>query len=117
MSRSAGDRTYAVNAMRSGTQEVPFGTITAASVMRMGALDSHKGDIILVGERPNEGAGARGRLDNDIAASLDLQAGRVHRNGKGANYAMGSGAVAYFQPGEVASTSGKGNYWTIYSGP
>ena len=85
--------------------------------MRMGALDSHKGDIILVGERPNEGAGARGRLDNDIAASLDLQAGRVHRNGKGANYLMGSGAIAYLKVGDVTKTSGDGNLWTIYVGP
>ena len=117
VSRSPGDRTYSVNAVRAGSQEVPFGNTATTSVMRMSFLDSHKGDIILVGERPSEGGGTRGRMDNDVAASLDLNPGTVHRNGKGANYAMGSGAVAYFQPGQLTSKSGKDNFWTIYSGP
>ena len=116
VSRSPGDRTYSVNAVRSGTQEVPFGNAATSSVMRMSFLDSHKGDIILVGERPTEGGGTRGRMDNDVAASLDLNPGTVHRNGKGANYAMGSGSVAYFQPGQLSTKSGKDNFWTIYSG-
>ena len=117
VSRNPGDRTYAVNAVRSGSQEVPFGNSDTNSPMGMGVLDSHKGDLVLVGERATEGAGSRGRMDNDVAASLDLTASTVHRNGRGGNYAMGSGAIAYLQKSELTSTSGKGNYWTIYSGP
>ncbi len=116
VSRAAGDRTYSVNAVRAGSQEVPFGNTDTKSMMRFGDLDSNKGDIILVGERPTESNG-RGRMDNDNAASMDLQAGTVHRNGKGANYAMASGAIAFLKPADVKNTSGAGNFWTVYSGP
>jgi prepilin-type N-terminal cleavage/methylation domain-containing protein len=115
LSHNRGDRTYAVNATRSGSEMVPFGHSDPKSPLIMGVLDSHVGDIILIGERPDEG-GSRGRMDNDKAASLDLTPGTVHHKGKGGNYAMGSGAVAYLTPAEVKATSGKGNFWTIYSG-
>ena len=115
ISQAPGDRTYSVNAVRSGTQEVPFGNTSPNSPMTFGAMDSHVGDIILVGERPEEN-GTRGTLDNDKAAGLDLQASTVHRSGKSGNYLMANGGVRLLRPSDIDSKSGKDNFWTLYLG-
>lgn len=118
-SRIEGDRSYAVNAVRGGGQQVPFGSSQKGSPMRLGDLDTHQGDIILVSERPVENldsGGPRGRMENDIAASLDLVPSTVHRKGKGGNYIFGSGAIVFVPKPDLEVKVGKGNKWTIYSG-
>jgi hypothetical protein len=108
-----------VNGQRSGSDLTPFSNGTYDEPMRVGDLDNNQGDIILVGERPFEGSGggARGRLDNDVAVTMDLVPGSVHRRGQSGNYLMGSGACKTIRVGDAKKIApgNKGNLWTLYT--
>lgn len=117
-SRTPGDRTYSANGSAQPTYRFPFTDGDKNKPMRLSDLDNNLGDLILVGERPSDSSGSgRGTMKDDNFASLDLRPGDVHRNGKAANYLMGSAAVRFMTTGQAKEIpeGNKGNLWTFYS--
>ncbi len=115
-------RSYAANGIGPGaagetTYICPFSNKSSAKPMRLGDIDSNKGDIILVGERVGESESNRGRLDNSSFATLDLIPGAVHQKLAGANYLMASWAVKYISTADAKAVveGNEGNLWTYWA--
>lgn len=96
----------------------PFGLYNGTP-LRIADLDRHKGDLILLGERPAavdaathkyNTAGGRGYIGQLSFAGLDQIPGTLHRNNEGGNYLMASFAVRY-KTFEGADLSGTNNLW------
>lgn len=118
------DRSYAANANGAvnASYSFPFGqghNQPGYGPLRMGELDAHSGDIILVSEwigNPTySGGGTRGRMDNDFFASLDLHPATAHRGGAGGNYLMGSMGVRYIKTADAKTPpeGNPGNLWVV----
>ena len=93
-------------------ERYPFGVVNRTRPFRMGDLDSHMGDMILISERPGTTAANRGVIGKTACCTLDETASTVHRSGKGGNYLMGSMAVRYMRPAETKPTEYT-NFWTL----
>lgn len=113
-------RTYSVNAIAGADPNirVPFGRLGQPnSAMRTSDLDFHRGDLILVGERPGESIDHRGWVGGYNFCALEMTRGTVH-GGRGANYLMASMAVRYIESDDATlniAAGTKGNIWSVYA--
>lgn len=112
-------RSYAANALPSGSGlRAPFGKLgQPGTALRTSDLDFHRGDLILVGERPGDDLSNRGWVGGYNFCALELNKGNVHA-GRGANYLMASMAVRYMETNDTTlalAPGTKGNLWTVYA--
>ena len=97
----------------------PFGAVRGTAPngpVRVGQFDTRgtlTTDIILLGERPEDGSGNRGYTGSDTCAALDMTPGTLHRNGTGANYLYGSMSVKFAYANQIPPVSPATNFWTI----
>ena len=110
-------RTYAANGSTgASTETFPFGKKNDIAGLRIADLDNRGGltmDIILVGERPDDGAGNRGYMGSDTCVGLDKTPGTLHRSGRGANYLFSAMSVKYIEAANMPTVSTETNFWTI----
>ena len=119
-------RTYSCNGADSGYGTgFPFGNynLNPSGPMRLGDLDVHRGDMILLGEWPGAAPENRGLIGEFgfSALNVDSTCGRIHMGDRGGNWLMSSMAVQYLErddpkldvPGGAPTAP---NLWRMYAG-
>ncbi len=119
----ASPRSYSANGAQQGVQGTavfPFGRhLMPNSAIRMADLDYNKGDIILVGEWPGDGANPRGAVGSFgfCILNADDGAGKIHQGQTAGNWLMASMAVKYYERSDPAlsAKTGTNNLWTVWT--